>query len=273
MTNQRELMVVDAFPRRRLLARALWMLVGCGTAKVANAMDPLIPCFSFTFGGTRNCLPKHHYQHVASSPAIIVSSLPAVEMTAAVDRVQAVTAAALGDVPVLPTSPTNMTGGPVLGQRKRIRPNRASLVMDHCRVSDVVIDFLPEGYWWLSLMAEQNPPPEPEDDQGFQSTIHLRRNAFSLMVRLYSSGRRPVTESVETDLLPVEPNPGRLMVCQLEPRDFFVQRGIPRHLSFHGHSPEITVHYPSIESAEFEFRYRHDPLSAAGQTVRRLEDS
>ncbi|MEM9367999.1 MAG: hypothetical protein AAGD07_18555 [Planctomycetota bacterium] len=266
MTGKMNELGSKAKTRRRFFAVTMGALVGGTLAKIAHAIDPLIPHFSYTFGGLRRCLPRHDYQHKATSPSVIVSSLPVVEFTSPMDDVRATLSQTLEE-----PAPSMTLARHLSHRRKRFRPNRASMMVDHCRISDIVIDFTPHGYWWLSVKAEQNPPVEADEDRNPISTIHLKRNAFQFAVRLYASGNRPITEMEETDNAFLEPNPGRLLVCEIRPTPFVVHRATPRHLNFRGVSTEIEAYYPSIASAEFEFRYEHDPLSAAGESVRRLQ--
>ncbi|QEG41987.1 hypothetical protein [Roseimaritima ulvae] len=247
--------------RRQWLSGLLAMLSTAGVFKAAAAIDPLLPRFRHTFGGTLPCLPRHDYQHHAHSPTILSPSYPAQLITVDRSTERIETAApldALRDVEL------NL-------QRKRFRPIRTQLRIDHCRVSDVVVDIENSGMWVMSLLAEQNPPLEPEQDRRFQQRLHIKRNAFDFQVRFHAAQYTQTLTVRESDEMAAEPQAGRLVAARVHPDTFWVQRQRPRNMRWSGYSREIARFFADIQSAEFEFSYRLDPLSAAGENVRRLD--
>lgn len=249
--------------RRQWLAQLAVAMVATSAANQnSTAGGPWIPRWNWTRGNAANCIPKHDYQHQAISPSIIVGSLPIqlVQRMSAEDRIR-----------VAREGEAGFQAKDHL-QRKRVRPARTQLRIDHCRVSDIVIDFDSRGFWYASMVAEQNFPLEPEDEVRFQQRVMLKRNQFDLKIRLLSSGVVGSSEISATDVLDREPDPGRLIIARIEPPPIWVQSERPRHLQYSGYCDQLKQDFDLIQSAEFQFSYRLDPLSDTGQTVRRLEN-
>ena len=244
--------------RRRWLRQVVAAVVTGGLAGSVGADGPLIPRFRFTHTGQMCCIPRSDYQYQARSPSVIAGS-QTVQVITSVGNDQLI-AAARNNVDIQ------------VNQRKRFRPSRDQLRIDHCRISDIAIDFDRGGNWVMSLFAEQNPPLEPEQDLRFRQRLHLRRNAFVVEVRLFSSPTTSVAAVVESDQQSREPNPGRLIAAKIEPKPFWVQREEPRSLVLRGQSDEIARWFDELSAAEFEFFYQLDPQSAAGENVRRLNE-
>ncbi|MEZ6088459.1 MAG: hypothetical protein R3C05_10620 [Pirellulaceae bacterium] len=244
--------------RRCLLARlAAISLIG-GAVNSACGQWPSVPRLSFTFNGSMRRLPRHDYQHKGRSPSIIAGGLP-------VQRIDSAANTLLLQYAQSPINPVH------LPYRKRFRPNRAQLRIDHCRVSDIVLDIESTGAWVMSLVAEQNPPLEPEETQRFREHLYLRRNEFHIEARLLASTTSGLADIVETDILDREPDPGRIVAVRIRPRDFWVQREQPRTMQWHGHCRDVMNAFDDVTSVEFEFYYFLDPVSAAGENVRRLD--
>jgi hypothetical protein len=135
---------------------------------------------------------------------------------------------------------------------KRIRYfqlDRPSLSIDHCSISQVVLQIHDNGFWVLSLKADQNPEgiEQPVTPQG-NYTAHLKRNQFVIKLRCLGAFEdEPVAE---------ESGPGRPVLFELGPVDFWVQRGQPytfwKQGQFHGNAnlPEM------VDRVEIEFTYR-----------------
>lgn len=247
--------------RRRWLMGVAALFSTAGAAKWAAAIDPLLPHFRLSFSGTVPCLPRHDYQHHAHSPTLLSPSYPAQLILA--DGVEARIRAA--------KSADGVIAAEAYHQSKRFRPIRTQLRIDHCRVSDIVVDVESNGVWVMSLLAEQNPPLEPEEDRRFQQRLHIKRNAFDFEVRFHAAQHQQTQSIVETDAMVAEPNAGRLIAARIHPDPFWVQRQRPRHMRWSGYSRDIELRFRELQTAEFEFSYRLDPLSAAGENVRRLE--
>lgn len=264
----------DDYHQREILNRRRWLAklsaaIMLSTAaksllaaKSILAAGPIIPRVGWTSGKACQCLPYAHYQHQARSPSTIVGSLP-IQIINATSTEQRIREA--------------LSGGQMIEaaqhyQRKRLRPSRSQLRVDHCRVSDIVVDIDNRGYWWATFLAEQNFPLEPEQGRRFRQRIHLKRNEFEVKIRLLSSGKASSREISNSDILSREPDAGRLIVAKIEPSKFWVQRERPRHMQYSGHCSQIFYDFDLITAAEFEFSYRLDPLSDAGETVRRLDN-
>ncbi len=256
----------------RLIARRQWlrnlaaMAMAGGAVGIAEAVGPLVPKFRRTRAGTLPCIPKrYNYATQKRSPSIIAQSQSALLLTSSANDLR-IAGAVAGDISAA-TAQTDSR------RRKRLRPNRAQLRIDHCRVSDIVLDVEKTGIWAMSLLAEQNPPLEPEQDLRFRQRLHLRRNQFVIEVRLLAATTSSFADVVESDVKSREPDPGRLIVAIIQPAPFWVQREEPRNMRWTGYNGEIKNSFEEVAAAEFEYYYRLDPLSAAGENVRRLDDT
>ncbi|MFO0899243.1 MAG: hypothetical protein U0836_17605 [Pirellulales bacterium] len=134
--------------------------------------------------------------------------------------------------------------------------SRASLAVDHCRITQVAVLLEESGIWTLSLKAEQNPgvPPngivlsgDAREGPDQQFTLHLKRNQFVVRVRAY--GNFPLAEELRDD------SPGKPVMFSLEPRAFWVQRGEPYNLVERAYCPALKAYYPNVERLEVEFYY------------------
>jgi len=139
------------------------------------------------------------------------------------------------------------------GIQKQIRYfqlDRPSLAIDHCSISQVVLQLHDNGFWVLSLHAEQNPQgvAQPVTPSGAY-TAHLKRNQFVLNLRCFGA---------YTDAAAPDPSggAGRPVLFELGPVEFWVQRGKPytlwRQGRFRGHPnlPEL------VDRVEIDFSYR-----------------
>jgi len=139
--------------------------------------------------------------------------------------------------------------------KKKIRYyqlDKARLTIDHCSISQVVLQMHNDGVWVMSLRADQNPQPEgepaPAVTQEGRFTAHLKRNLFIVKVRCYGASRQ-------------EPQPGgaalgRPVLFELEPMEFSVQSGRPHHFWKQGYVNCPKELRELVDRVEIEFSYR-----------------
>ncbi|OYP28397.1 hypothetical protein [Rhodopirellula sp. MGV] len=247
--------------RRQWLRQLSIAALGYGSVSLTGADWPrLIPRRHVTSPTPIGCLPKNDYQHQGRSPSLVINSLTfqAIESDAYEAMIRD---AANGDA----VEPAETT-------RKRFRPNRSELTIDHCRISDVVLEITSGGDWSMSLLAEQNFAELDVGDE-LNPFAHLRRNRFHFEARLLASETAAQADAIESDQVDRAANPGRLFAARLAPKPFWVQRNEPRRLRWHDNDFQVLKAFPFTEAVEFEFFYQLDPLTSASQNVRRLEDT
>jgi hypothetical protein len=151
--------------------------------------------------------------------------------------------------------------------------NQPQLSIDHCSISRVVLSIRDDGYWTLSLRADQNqrsiddtplvavgipkPPgntsvPQPGPilpgaSPTTKFTDHIKRNLFTIKVRGYAVYR--LEEPADGAL-------GRPVLFELLPDPFWVQRQVPDFRRFHGKKAEIAEFCRTIDRVEVELSYR-----------------
>lgn len=247
------------YPRRGLLASLAAFGIGSGLSVAAGGAERWIPRFGITFHGSLPCLPRHDYQHKPRSPSLIAASLPAQAIESAANEVKLRTVASERELTLFP-------------RRKRFRPNRVSLRIDHCEVDSIVLDIGSDGQWVMSLVGLQNPPLRPDQTQRFQENIHLKRNEFHFEARLLGSTGTPLADIDASDVFERQTGAGRLIAARICPPNFWVQREQPRTMRWRGVCHDVMNAFNDADSCEFEFYYHLDPMSAAGENVRRLEE-
>lgn len=136
--------------------------------------------------------------------------------------------------------------------------NQARLQVAHCSISRVALTVRSDGFWTLSLRADQNPvvlpgPPPPPRDVGGSSapalqTAHVRRNLFILHVRGYTAFRAPDPDP--------DSGPGHPLLFELSPEPFLVQRGVPEFLTFRGVDTSVAHDFALIDRVEVELRFQ-----------------
>ncbi|MBI3467735.1 MAG: hypothetical protein HY000_32405 [Planctomycetes bacterium] len=179
---------------------------------------------------------------------------------------------AAGEVLPVPAGvlPAPLTAPPRVGMIGEPRPlahaklfqfREAALRSDHCSISHIAVRLQENGYWWISLRADQNPREVPPVEiatptmtleEPKQFTEHLLRNQFFVRVHCIG-GHGPGTER---GLL------GTPVMVQLEPAPFWVQRGMPYPLIGTGFHPAVVEFYDLIDRVEVEFFYRLDSSQA-----------
>jgi len=147
------------------------------------------------------------------------------------------------------------------------------LRVEHCSVSRVSLAIRDDGYWTLSLRADQNaraaddtpliaagipkpvanttvPQPTPilrGASPTTKFTVYIKRNLFTVTIRGYT-GYLPEG--------PADGAPGRPVLFQLLPDPFWVQRGVPLFPKFQGTKVEIAEFFRTIDRVEVELSYR-----------------
>jgi hypothetical protein len=207
-----------------MAAKRFWML---GLIPVALAGVAIAGVRSYC---TRPCcvggIPARDYQHQpVSRPEIAVSRM---ELR-------------------LATPANNRTTKEI----KYYQLDRAPLTIDHCSISQVVLQMHDNGVWVMSLKADQNRQPEgepaPAVTQDGRFTAHLKRNLFIVKVRCYGASKQEPPGGAAL---------GRPVLFELEPMEFWVQRGRPFHFWQEGY-----VNCPKglrelVDRIEIEFSYR-----------------
>ena len=117
--------------------------------------------------------------------------------------------------------------------------------IDHCEISQIVLQLCKTGDWALNLRADQNRRPPAGEPAEYNPRLHIKRNQFVIALRcLGNSLTRPS-----------EPGAGRPVLAVLKPRPFWVQNGQPRHLRVSGHDDLIGKHFGDIDRVQIEFYY------------------
>ncbi|MFU7558168.1 hypothetical protein ACMFWY_05780 [Roseiconus sp. JC912] len=250
----------------RLTTRREWMrkmtLLGFSGASLSTMgadWPNLVPRVRVTKPPSYNCIPKHDYQHKSRSPSMFVPS-----QTAQIIGAQ-------GNDDLIANALTGGRNQNTTASRKRFRPNRSLLTIDHCRVSSVVLDIERNGIWTLSLLAEQN-FAELEANGELNPFSHLLRNQFHFHARLIASESSVGADARESDQITSQPASGSQVTAVISPKPFWVQRQQPRQMRWQTYDKQIALAFEQSAAVQFEFFYQLDPLSAAGKTVRRLED-
>jgi hypothetical protein len=158
-------------------------------------------------------------------------------------------------------------------QMKYYQLNTTVLAVDHCSISRVSLAIQDDGYWTLSLRADQNaqsavntplvaaatpkpvantsvPQPKPVlrgASPTTKVTDYIKRNLFTVAIRGYTGYLAQG---------PADGAPGRPVLFQLLPDAFWVQKGVPLFPKFEGIKGEIKDFYKTIDRLEVELSYR-----------------
>lgn len=127
--------------------------------------------------------------------------------------------------------------------------DRARLAVDHCMVSNVAVQLHRRGCWVLSLRADQNPLPVDGLVVPYEPQFYLKRNQFHIRMRCYGMYSGGVD-------LPPTLQPGRPLLVDLHPTQFWVERGEPRHVRITCCDHRLTRYFDQIDRMEIEFFYR-----------------
>jgi hypothetical protein len=145
---------------------------------------------------------------------------------------------------------------------------QSKMQIDHCSLSRVALTLHENGYWTLSLGADQNPwmtgqrqeASSPTQTRGTVNSVRapippltkqtndLKRNLFRVKIRCY--GGYPLQENRP------ELSGGKPVLFELEPDPFWVQRGIPYDYWKSGATVAAQRFFDVIDRVEVEFSYR-----------------
>jgi hypothetical protein len=141
----------------------------------------------------------------------------------------------------------------------------AGVAIDHCSVSRIALTIREDGFWRVSLRADQNPqvvapnvvtPPVGQAPiRGLpavrlKETLYLKRNLFDVKFRGLGLYGEP---------LPTPPSPpplGKPVLLDLCTLSFWVQRGIPYDLVREGWCRDAAFYFERIDRVEMGFTYR-----------------
>jgi hypothetical protein len=197
-------------------------------------------------------MPEHDYVHAArSQPGLALSQRAEL-------------------VPVHnPVSPDTLPGGHKMFYYQL---KQSEVSVEHCSISRVALAIRDDGYWTLSLRADQNAADEtepplvavgrprpavtttvpgvhhilPGSSPTTKFTAHIKRNLFTVKVRGYAAF---ATEGT------LDGSPGRPVLFELAPSPFWVQRQVPAFLKFQGKDPGVLDFFWTIDRVEVELTF------------------
>lgn len=239
-------------------------------------------------------VPNADYQHGARTPSVLIRSLPAIPQLSVddvklaleivSDQTRGISALTgpLSEKNTMDIEQILMRSDAAIDRRLRSQEvmrsattPKAKLMqlavrdvqIAHCSISDVALLIEPSGAWNLSLRGDQNYLRSDRRDIR-NDEIHIKRNAFSVTMRLLRSSRSggesltpTVGEESSFD------QAGKLAYAEIMIPDFWVQREAPQLITRVGHNSMIARHYDDIDQVEYEFFVRLDPLTGSGQGV------
>jgi hypothetical protein len=127
------------------------------------------------------------------------------------------------------------------------RLSQAGLKIDHCEISQVVLQLHDDGDWILSLRADQNRRPRGDEPVVYNPRLHIKRNQFIVRLRCLGSFADSPTEAAVAA--------GKPVLAELHPSPFWVENGQPRYLRLEGWDPWVEEHFAEIDRVEIEFFY------------------
>ena len=126
--------------------------------------------------------------------------------------------------------------------------DRDKLLIDQCEISQVALQLHDNGHWVLSLRADQNRRPAPDQQAVFNPRLHIKRNQF--VVRLRCLGDAAVKSGATL------PASGKPVLVELNPAEFWVENGQPRYVRTGGNCTLVRDYFVDIDRVEIEFFYR-----------------
>jgi hypothetical protein len=196
-------------------------------------------------------LPTYDYQSLTTSRLVQAVSMPMVEI-----RLEQRTRFSPG----LP--PDGLTTAAPLVLRERVRYfqlEQSQLKVDHCSLPRFVLVLHEDGYWTLSLRADQNPETEGQPfnavtapgvplSDTIKQTTQLKRNLFSVRVLCHTGF--PLDENLP------QTGTGKPVLFEVRPEPFWVQRGQPRDVWIKQAQEDVSKYFDLIDRVQVEFSYR-----------------
>ena len=264
-------------PKRTKHRVMAWLAGVCGFCAVSEqsqAVDPILLRSGRHRIEPLCSVPREDYQFGSRTQSLVVRSLAAAphyssetteQKIAAFKRLAS--ASDLSATPSLVMPPINLIDPTVRPDSKLLQLANQTLEIAHCEMSDIALKVEPNGFWYLSLRADQNRVSK-KDEQTRSDDIQIKRNAFRLNVRLLSSAHRHqenIAPEINQQIIGAQS--GKIAVAHLVVPEFWVQREAPNMVSRKGFDPMIAQHFDEIDEAEFEFFVLLDPLTGSGKGV------
>jgi hypothetical protein len=157
---------------------------------------------------------------------------------------------------------------PPIGPKARLKFYQfptAGLQLDHCGISRVALVIREDGFYRLTLRADQNRRDDPTSlktaplvdapirglpDVRLKQTGHLRRNLFIIRTRGLGSFTEP---------LPINGGPptlGKPVLAQFPTASFWVQNNVPFPMASQGYLEDVAAYFDRIDRIELDFSYR-----------------
>jgi hypothetical protein len=140
----------------------------------------------------------------------------------------------------------NMRGAASRVPAKVYQLDKATILNDHCQLSNVSVTLLENGDWDVTFRAQQNPNlVEPKVRPVYE---RFRRNRFRIVVR--GLGEFPLRDPAEVPVL------AKPVYCELLIPDFWMERGEVRTIRQSGQNCEMVRRYfDHVDRMEVELRY------------------
>jgi hypothetical protein len=125
------------------------------------------------------------------------------------------------------------------------------LKIDQCEISQVALQLRDDGYWILSLRADQNRRPAEEEAAEYNPQLYIKRNQFHVRLRCLGAFKEAFEKEPGEAALAV----GRPVLATLEPCAFWVQNGQPRYVRTGDWNACVAENFEDIDRVEIEFFY------------------
>jgi hypothetical protein len=190
-------------------------------------------------------LPSHDYSRERFSPPISGSSLRAIRSTSLQVR-SGDTAASAGARETAAVLRAIELDELPPGELKVFQIEPATLRIDHCAVSQVVVTIAESGEWMLSLQAQQD--PRLESAQLRTQFENFRRNEFRLEVRpiLVLTARQNADVAVL----------GKPELDAIDAQEFWLDKHEVRRITLKNSSQDLRRYFAQIEQVDVHFSYR-----------------
>jgi hypothetical protein len=254
-----------------MTSRRRWLLsaatLGAGVATVAAAAGPGVRRYHVRPQVLRG-LPPYDYQPPQPPPVVApVYALSEVAVPLG-PPTRPVSAPSLNAGSKATDAMSIQIAAPTPADRLRVKVYQfraASLAIDHCVLSRMVLTTRADGLWRLTLRADQNYRDEPISDKTapnvqapirglpnvrLKQTGHLKRNLFIVHVRGLGLFSEPLPVGATQPVL------GKPVLFAFPEQAFWVQNGVPLPFTAQGFAPEVAEAFDLIDRAELEFTYR-----------------